>query len=131
MRAEADRGLQAITLRIEWRGGRGIDVVSIVHNDLLIRSEPRSVLVERGWATVEYDVPPATSHQLRVVLAFIGDLRTDLALHCFVDGVELGGPIRARTAEHRWEVRGGWTPGSPVPSEPPVSSSEDLADLEH
>lgn len=99
---------QAITLVVEWRGGRGLDVVSIVHNGQLIRYEPRRVRVEAGSATVEYEVPRAASHAIRAVLAFIGDVRSELALHCLVDGVPVGGAIRAPFAEHRWEVRASW-----------------------
>lgn len=108
MREREDDAGQAITLVVEWRGGRGIDVVSIVHNGQLIRYEPRRVRVEPGSATVEYEVPRAPRHAIRAVLAFIGDARRELALHCLVDGVPAGGAIRAPFAEHRWEVRATW-----------------------
>lgn len=97
--------LQSITLDASWRGGPGVDVVSIVHNGRLVSSAQRTVDVYRNSVKVAYEVERSARHEILVVLSFIGDIRTDLALLCSVDGRPVGGAVRSRRAEHRCELR--------------------------
>lgn len=106
------QNVQSITLVASWRGGPGIDVVSIVHNGSRIAAEDRRIQVDPASVRIEYQCARSAVHRVQAAFSFIGDLRTQLALYCLVDGAMAGGPIQFPRAEHRWEVQGAWTPYS-------------------
>lgn len=99
---------QSIALLVSWRGGAGIDVISVRHNGLSIAYDERWTEVDRTSARIHYAVPPSTRHEVRAVFSFIGDIRTHLELRCLVDGAAVGEPVRSDHVEHRWEIGGSW-----------------------
>ena len=103
---------QTIVLVVTWRGGQGIDVLSVAHNEQRIPAEARVVHADRSSARIEYQVERSRRHRVNAAFSFIGDQRTNLTLHCMVDGVLAGGPVQTRNAEHRSEARGARTPFS-------------------
>lgn len=92
---------------LTWSGGEGVDLVKLVIDDAFRR--PRDVRLESGRRrlALELDVDARPTHTVEILVAFVGESRTDLALRVYLDGMHVGDSPACEDASHRWLVR--WT----------------------
>ena len=91
-----------------------MDLISLFHDGRAVPWQSRIVDDWNGTMTIEYDAPRAELRTIRVLVAFIGEVRTDLSMACAIDGTLIDPVIRASQAGNRWEVEQTWSSSPPL-----------------
>lgn len=95
-------------LLLRWSGGPRVDLISILHDGRPVPWRSRIVDDWKGTMSVEYDAPAAEQRTIRVLVSFLGEVRTDLEMTCSIDGRTLEPVVRAAQAGNRWDVEQTW-----------------------
>jgi hypothetical protein len=106
-------GLERIALSISWEGGERVDLVKLVHNEQVVPYQVRIVDCGGRSTTIEYSaVRSGPARRIRVLFAFVGEVRRNLEARCAIDGEGLDDVVHEPLAAHRWEVDHVWIAGS-------------------